>query len=103
MARRTRKMWVAAVAAGVLVACGAEPEDTSVLGTATEAGQEAPSERGEEASPSDPGKEGGGDGAEHDEGGDEGETPWHLLPEEDRPAPVEPVNCDRASPTPVAC
>jgi hypothetical protein len=38
-----------------------------------------------------------------DTDGDDGGTPWHLLPEDDRPGPVPHPECERASPAPVAC
>jgi hypothetical protein len=103
MARRKRTRWVAVVAAGVLVACGAEPEDTSVLGAVTEPEQEAPAEGDEGPTPSDPGEEDRTDGTEQHDRKNDGETPWRLLPEEDRTVPAEPVDCELASPTPVAC
>jgi hypothetical protein len=103
MARRTLTRWVTAAAVGALVACGAEPEDTSVLGATTESEQEASTEGDEGPAPSDSGEEERTDGTERDDRKNDGETPWQLLPEEDRPAPVEPPDCELASPTPVAC
>jgi hypothetical protein len=103
MVRRTLTRWVAVVAAGVLLACGAEPEDTSVLRATTEAEQETPPEGGEAPAPGDTGEERRTDETERDNPKGDGETPWHLLPKEDWPAPVEPHDCELASPTPVAC
>jgi hypothetical protein len=104
MARRTFTRWVAVVVAGVLVACGAEAEDTSVLGATTEPEQEATTDGDAGAALSEPGAEDERtERSERSDPNNDGETPWHLLPEQDRPVPVEPVDCERASPTPVAC
>ena len=56
-------------------------------------------ERGNE--PDEPSGQAHGGGSTQD--GDDGGTPWHLLPEADRPEPVEQPECERTSPTPVAC
>lgn len=117
MARRTISIWVAAVATAALAACGSAPEEPEVSGaTASDPEQEAPARQVDGAEPDGPGEddhEGGTEpedpgeearGAAPAEDGDDGETPWHLLPEDDRPEPpVEQPECERMSPTPVAC
>ncbi len=111
MERRTLTMWVAVVAAGVLVACGAEQEDTSVLGATTEREEETTTEREQQAASeddegpaqSDSSEQQHTERTERSDRKDDGETPWHLLPEDDRPVPVEQPDCERASLTPVAC
>ncbi len=117
MERRMITMWVAAVATAVLAACGSAPEEPEVAGaTASEPEQEAPAEVADGEEPDNPGEDGperetepddpgeGARGAEPTQDGDDGETPWQLLPEDDRPElPVEQVECERTSPTPVAC
>ncbi|TVR25218.1 MAG: hypothetical protein EA387_04480 [Nitriliruptor sp.] len=117
MGRRMSTMWVGAVAAVVLAACGAVVEEPlpEFQVSPTEPGQEAPSgdpeaselddaggqdhDRGTDRD--DPGEEARGAGPTQD--GDDGETPWNLLPEDDRPAPVEHLECEPVGPSPVAC
>lgn len=101
MARRMFTMWVVAVAAAVLTACGA-PVQSSEVGTTDGTVREAPTGDEEQAEPDVPEEEAdpGGDPTQE---GDDGGTPWHLLPEDDRPVPVEQPECDRASLSPVAC
>jgi hypothetical protein len=116
MARRTITAWVSALAAAALAACGVAPAESATFGAdASEPEQQALDDRtdgvepdvsSEEAHergthPDEPDEEACGAGSAQD--GDDSGTPWHLLPDADRPAPVEQPKCDRASPTPVAC
>ncbi|MFO7960973.1 MAG: hypothetical protein R6U94_08510 [Nitriliruptoraceae bacterium] len=116
MTRRMSTMWVAGVAAVALAACGTVAEQPSQAeANPPEPDQEASTENQEGPEPDDPGgqdhdrgtdRDDPGDGARGADAtpdGDDGETPWHLLPEDDRPAAVEQPECERASSTPVAC
>ena len=101
-----------AVAAVTLAACGAVPQPQAPVEAAPPEQPGPPSEE-DEASPapdacgaSEPER----DGTTPDrsqpapESEDDGGTPWHLLPEDDRPSTeaFEP-DCDRASVEIVAC
>jgi hypothetical protein len=102
MARRTLTMWVAAVAAAALTACGTAPVQSSQFDATDDgSGQEAPTANPEETEPNEPDEQ--AHSTDPNGSGDDGEPPWHLLPEADRPEPVEQPECGRASPTPVAC
>jgi hypothetical protein len=116
MARCKTTTWLTSVAAALaLTACGVastpEAEATAEVET-TEAPAAGPTEpdtdEPDENGSSDPGDGGVGKDAVppadtgHD--GDAGsDVPWHLLPEDDRPRPVDQAACDAAGPTPVAC
>jgi hypothetical protein len=101
MARRTPTTWVAAVAAAILVACGSAAEEPPFEANPPEPGQEAPTEDPEALEPDDPGDEPREPGRTPE--GEEGGPPWHLLPEDDRPEPVEQPRCEPASVRPAAC
>jgi hypothetical protein len=116
MARCKTATWLTSVAAALaLTACGVastpEAEATAEVET-TEAPAAEPTEpdtdEPDDNGSSDPG--GGGDGEDADPPADTGpdgdtgsDVPWHLLPEDDRPQPVDQPDCDAAGPTPVAC
>lgn len=101
MADRMITMWVVAVAAAVVTACG-PPVQSSEVGATDGAVREASTEDDEQAELSVSEEEADAGDDPTQEGGDGG-TPWHLLPEDDRPEPVEQPECERANPTPVAC
>jgi len=116
MAGRMHTMWVAGVAAVALAACGTvaeqppefevrPPEPGQAVPTEDPDGPESGDRDGQDHERGTDRDDRGGAarGADPSEGGDDGETPWHLLPEDDRPAPVEQPECDRGSSTPVAC
>ena len=101
-----------AVAAVTLAACGAVPQPQAPVEGATLEQPSPPSEE-DEASPA---PDGGGASEPEREGTtpdrsqpapeseDDGGTPWHLLPEDDRPsAEAFQPDCDRASVEIVAC
>lgn len=94
-------MWFAAVAAAGLMACGA-PVQSSEVGATDDSVREASAEDEEQAERNVPDEQADPGVDSTQEGGD-GETPWHLLPEDDRPEPIEQPECERGSPTPVAC
>lgn len=118
MTRRISTMWVAAATAVTVTACGAaveqppepavdpptaqpqapdeEPEGSAPDGTDTDDpdGPDGPVQ--EDREPAD-----GGSSATPE--GDDGGTPWHLLPEADRPGPIEQPECEPATLAVVAC
>jgi uncharacterized protein involved in copper resistance len=116
MTGKMSTMWVTGVAAVVLAACGTATAQPSALeANQPQPAQEALTEAPEGHEPDD------FDGQDHEQGtdrddpggaargtdpnhsDDDGETPWHLLPDYDRPAPVEQPECARATSTLVAC
>ena len=116
MARRMSTLWVGAVTAVALAACGAVVEEPPQLeanppGTDQEVATEDP----EASAPDDPGGQDPdretdgddpGDGAHRagpTQDGDDDGPPWHLLPEDDRPGPVEQPECEPADLRPEAC
>ena len=116
MARRRNTVWVAVVAAVTLAACGTVAQEPPRFeANPPEPDQEAPIQDAEAAEPDERGgqdRDRGTDGddpgdqsrgADPAQDGDDGETPWHLLPEDDRPGPVEQPECEPADVSPVAC
>ena len=101
MTRRMITMWFPAIAAVVLTACGA-PVQSSDVGATDDSVREAPTENEEQAEPNVADEPADAEVDSTQEGGD-GEPPWHMLPEDDQPEPIEQPKCERGSPTPVAC
>lgn len=116
MSRCKTATWLTSVAAALaLTACGVAPTpqaeaiaevDTTEAQPAepTEPDAEEPCENGSSV----PGDGGVGEDADPPaDTGHEGDTgsdaPWHLLPEDDHPRPVDQPVCDAAGSTLVAC
>jgi hypothetical protein len=97
-------------AAAVLVACGTAPDTEVLAERPSPQAQAPPVQEGDDDGPPD-----GHDDADREDRDtapdrsrpappDDGDTPWHLLPEDDRPSTevVEP-ECDRTSIDLVPC
>jgi hypothetical protein len=114
---RSTKALFAGIAAATLAACATPaPEEPLAVGVARpEPEQAAPEEEdptesddagdddGERRSGPDAGEEERTDRTGRNDRNSDGGTPWHLLPEEDRPGPVEQPECRPARASPVAC
>jgi hypothetical protein len=112
---RTATCLMSMVAALALTACGVAPTPETGAGAGVDT-TATPTAEPSEPNTDEPGQDAssdtqdGGVGEDPDRSADTGpdgdtasDVPWHLLPEDDRPQPVEQPVCDAAGSPPAAC